>query len=73
MELRKIFGESGKVYFVTYSPETYWKAFTETSGVQGFQVSRHPVYGAISARRGGADGNGSMPLTSVVRSACHAS
>jgi hypothetical protein len=31
MELRKFFGQSGKVYYVTHSPETYWKAFVETS------------------------------------------
>jgi hypothetical protein len=30
MELRKFFGQSGKVYYVTHSPETYWKAFVET-------------------------------------------
>jgi hypothetical protein len=30
MELRKFFGQSSIVYFVTYSPETYWKAFIET-------------------------------------------
>lgn len=34
MELRKFFGQSGIVYFITYSPETHWKAFIETS--EGF-------------------------------------
>jgi hypothetical protein len=31
MKLRKFFSPmSGKVYYVTYSPETYWKTFIET-------------------------------------------
>jgi hypothetical protein len=30
MELQKYFGQSGTVYFVAYSPETYWHAFVET-------------------------------------------
>jgi hypothetical protein len=31
MELRKFFGQSGKVYFVTWSEETHWHAFMETA------------------------------------------
>jgi hypothetical protein len=30
-ELRKYFGKSGQVYYVTFSPETYWKVFVETA------------------------------------------
>lgn len=30
MELRKFFGQSGKVYFVTWSKETNWDVFIET-------------------------------------------
>jgi hypothetical protein len=35
MELRKYFGKSGQVYYVTFSPETYWKVFVETAA--GFE------------------------------------
>ena len=35
MELRKFYGQSGKVYYVTHSPETHWHAFTETD--KGFR------------------------------------
>ena len=34
MELRKFYGQSGKVYFVTYSAETFWHVFVETK--EGF-------------------------------------
>jgi hypothetical protein len=34
MELRNYFGQSGKVYFVTWSEETHWHAFLQTK--EGF-------------------------------------
>src|SRR5712671_2613328 len=56
MELRKFYSrESGKVYYVVYSPETYWKVFIETS--EGFVM----VEAKTAARDCGAD-NGEMPI-----------
>ncbi len=50
MELRKFYSrESGKVYYVVYSPETYWKVFIETS--EGFVM----VEAKTAARDCGAD------------------
>jgi hypothetical protein len=34
MQIRKFYGRSGKVYFVTLSKKSYWTAFVETQ--EGF-------------------------------------
>ena len=31
MELRKFYGKSNRVYFVTWSEETHWHVFVETA------------------------------------------
>jgi hypothetical protein len=49
MELRRCFGQSGQVYYVTFSPETYWDVFVETPA--GFK----PVTARVAALDCGAE------------------